>query len=142
MRKTRLALWLMIGILGGFVASSPAEEKPASDPLLAILAQQFRTMLNANAVLGQPLDFDGTKVIPVVRMKFKVSARRDAGQRENDEDDEDDEDQTAGNVLSVESSIVSQGLLVVTKDGEVKILELHTPRRSAVPKGPPPPPKP
>ena len=57
--------------------SSLAQERKEHETLATILAKQIQTVLNANSVLGKPQDFEGTKVIPIVKMGFKFGAGSD-----------------------------------------------------------------
>ena len=121
MRGKLAVLGILIGVLSGMISSSPAEERKDHETLATILAKQIQTVLNANSVLGKPQDFEGTKVIPIVSMGFKFGAGSDAAQ--NAEDDEDGKD--AGTGWSIGGSIAPQGLLIITRDGEVKVIGLH-----------------
>ena len=120
MRGKLAVLGILIGVLSGMISSSPAQERKEHETLATILAKQIQTVLNANSVLGKPQDFEGTKVIPIVRMGFKFGAGSDTAQ--NTEDDEDDKDARSG--WSIGGSIAPQGLLIITKDGEVKVIGL------------------
>ena len=148
MRDKLAVLWILSGVLSGMVSSSLAQERKEHETLATILARQIQTVLNANSVLGKPQDFEGTKVIPIVKMGFKFGAGRDTAQ--NAEDDEDEAE--AGTGWSIGGSIAPQGLLIITRDGEVKIIGLrqgvvseeatrtrqHSLEKPEDPKGPPP----
>ena len=123
MRGKLAGLGLLIGVLSGMVSPSPAEERKAHETLATILAKQIQTVLNANSVLGKPQDFEGTKVIPIVKMGFKFGAGSDTAQ--NDEDDEDEDEKEAGTGWSMGGSIAPQGLLIITRDGEMKVIGLR-----------------
>jgi uncharacterized spore protein YtfJ len=122
MRSKYAVLWLLVGMLSGTVSATLAEERKEHETLATILARQIQTVLNANSVLGKPQDFAGTKVIPIVRMGFKFGAGRNTAQND-DEDDEDDAE--AGTDWSMGGSIAPQGLLIITKEGEVKFIGLR-----------------
>jgi len=123
MRGKHTVLWIVVGVLLGTVSASLAEDRKEHETLATILARQIQTVLNANSVLGKPLDFDGTKIIPIVRMGFKFGAaiKQNA---DNGEDEEEDEEE-CGTGWSVGSFIAPQGLLIITKDGEVKVIGLR-----------------
>ena len=121
MRGKLAVLGILIGVLSGMIASSPAEERKDRETLATILAKQIQTVLNANSVLGKPQDFEGTKVIPIVKMGFKFGAGSDTAQ--DAEDDEDDKGTGPG--WSMGGSISPQGLLIITKDGAVKVIGLR-----------------
>ena len=93
MRGKLAVLGILIGVLSGTVSPSLAQERKEHETLATILAKQIQTVLNANSVLGKPQDFEGTKVIPIVKMGFKFGAGSDTAQ--NAEDDEDEKE--AGN---------------------------------------------
>jgi uncharacterized spore protein YtfJ len=120
MRGKLAVLWILIGVLSGTVSLSLAEERKEHETLATVLAKQIQTVLNANSVLGKPQDFEGTKVIPIVKMGFKFGAGRDTAQ---DEDDADEKEAGAG--WSIGASIAPQGLLIITRDGEVKVIGLR-----------------
>jgi len=121
MRGKFAVLYILIGILSATVSPSLAEEKKDHETLATILAKQIQTVLNANSVLGKPQDFEGTKVIPIVKMGFKFGAGSDTAQ--DDEDDEDEKE--VGTGWSMGGSIAPQGLLIITKDGEMKVIGLR-----------------
>ncbi len=120
MRGRLAVLWLMIGILFGTVSPSLAQEGKAHETLATILAKQIQTVLNANSVLGKLQDFEGTKVIPIVKMEFKFAAGSDLVQ--DAEDDEDEQEDGTG--WGIGGSIAPLGLLIITRDGEVKVIGL------------------
>ena len=121
MRGKLAVLGILIGVLSGTVSPSLAEEKKAHETLATILAKQIQTVLNANSVLGKPQDFEGTKVIPIVKIGFKFGAGSDTAQ--DAEDDEDEKDSGTGWTMG--GSIAPQGLLIITRDGEVKVIGLR-----------------
>jgi uncharacterized spore protein YtfJ len=121
MRGKLAVLCILVGVLSVTVSSSLAEEKKDHETLATILAKQIQTVLNANSVLGKPQDFEGTKVIPIVKMGFKFGTGSDTPQ--DDEDDEDEKE--AGTGWSMGGSIAPQGLLIITKDGEMKVIGLR-----------------
>ena len=146
MRSKHAVLWILVGVLSGVVSSSVAEERKEHETLATMLARQIQTVLNANNVLGKPQDFAGTKVIPIVRMGFKFGAGRDPAQNADEDEDE------TGSGWSIGGSIAPQGLLIITREGEVKVIGLRqgvvseeaastrqqSPEKPAEPKGPPP----
>ena len=150
MRSKHAVLWLLVGMLSGMVSVSLAQERKEPETLATILARQIQTVLNANSVLGKPQDFGGTKVIPLVKMGFKFGAGPDTAQSDDDDDDDDDKDTGTG--WSMGGSIAPQGLLIITKDGEVRFIGLRKgmvseettrtrqpgPEKPEEPKGPPP----
>lgn len=121
MRGKLAVLGILIGVLSGTVSPSLAQERQEHETLATILAKQIQKVLNANSVLGKPQDFEGTKVIPIVKMGFKFGAGSDTAQ--NAEDDEDEKE--VGTGWSIGGSIAPQALLIITKDGEVKVIGLR-----------------
>jgi len=120
MRGKLAVLGMLIGVLSGTVSPSLAEERKEHETLSTILAKQIQTVLNPNSVLGKPQDFEGTKVIPIVKIGFKFGAGNDTAQNEDDEDEKE-----AGTGWSMGGSIAPQGLLIITRDGEVKVIGLR-----------------
>ena len=121
MRGKLAVLWILVGALSSMISSSLAEERKDHETLATILAKQIQTVLNANSVLGKPQDFEGTKVIPIVKMGFRFGAGRDTAQQA----DEDEDEEKAGTGWSIGGSIAPQGLLIITRDGEVKVIGLR-----------------
>jgi uncharacterized spore protein YtfJ len=121
MRGKLAVLGILIGVLSGTVSPSLAEERKEHETLSTILAKQIQTVLNPNSVLGKPQDFEGTKVIPIVKIGFKFGAGSDTTQNADDDDDEKE----AGTGWSMGGSIAPQGLLIITRDGEVKVIGLR-----------------
>jgi uncharacterized spore protein YtfJ len=119
MRGKLAVLWLLIGVLSGTVSPSLAQEGKAHETLATILAKQIQTVLNANSVLGKPQDFEGTKVIPIVKMEFKFAG---SNMVQDAADDEDEQEGGAG--WGIGGSIAPLGLLIITRDGEVKVIGL------------------
>ena len=120
MRGKLAVLGILIGVLSAKVSPSLAQERKEHETLATVLAKQIQTVLNANSVLGKPQDFEGTKVIPIVKMGFKFGAGSDAAQNEDEEDEKE-----AGPGWSIGGSIAPQGLLIITRDGEVKVIGLR-----------------
>jgi uncharacterized spore protein YtfJ len=119
MKSKYAVLWLLVGVLSSTVSASLAQERKEHESLATILARQIQTVLNANSVLGKPQDFEGTKVIPIVKMGFRFGAGRDTAQNA----DEDEEE--AGTGWGIGGSIAPQALLIITKDGEVRVIGLR-----------------
>src|SRR5215475_4350150 len=90
---------------------------------------KLQTVLNPNHVLGDALDFEGTKVIPIARMGFGLRTRHSTA-AENDEDNDDDKehgeepDHDGETGLHLRSFLVPVALLVVTKTGDMRVIEL------------------
>ena len=130
MKQARIVLWMVIGLVaGGLTIAQAAEKKGHNDRMMGMLMHQLKTVLNPNHVLGDALDFDGTKVIPIVRMGFGLSARHSAAQKSDDDDDDDkehgeeqDHDGEAG--VHLRSFLAPVALLVVTKTGDVRVIGL------------------
>ena len=120
MRGKLAVLWLLIGVLSGTVSPALAQEGQAHENLATILAKQIQTVLNANSVLGKPQDFEGTKVIPIVKMEFKFGAASDMAQ----DAEEDEDEQEGGTGWGIGGAIAPLGLLIITRDGEVKVIGL------------------
>ncbi len=131
MQQARIVLWMVIGLVAGGVTFAHAAEKQGSphDRMMGRLMQQLKTVLNPNHVLGEALDFDGTKVIPIVRMGFGLSARRSTEHQSDDEEDDDkehaEEQQHGGEAgFHLHSFLAPVALLVVTKTGDVRVIGL------------------
>ena len=80
------------------------------------LVTQIKTLLNADSVLGTPIEFEGTKIIPVVGYGFGFGAGSGAGEAVQEQA------QGSGAGSAAVGGIVPTALLVITKDGEVTVL--------------------
>jgi uncharacterized spore protein YtfJ len=85
-----------------------------SAKFMETLVTQIKTLLNADEVLGTPLDFDGTKIIPVVGYGFGFGAGSGTGG--------DTEGEGSGAAGGAGGGMMPTSILVITKDGEVKVL--------------------
>jgi uncharacterized spore protein YtfJ len=85
-----------------------------SAKFMEALVTQIKTLLNADGVLGTPLDFDGTKIIPVVGYGFGFGAGSGTGG--------DTEGEGSGAAGGAGGGMMPTSILVITKDGEVKVL--------------------
>ena|SRR5215471_4482889 len=131
MKQAKIVLWMVVVIMaGGLAIAHAAEKQGPHNSMMEMLLQQLKAVLNPNHVLGDAVDFDGTKVIPIVRMGFALSARPPAAQQSEDEEDEEDDDNgeerdhSAGAGLQLRSFLAPQALLVVTKTGDVRVIGL------------------
>jgi uncharacterized spore protein YtfJ len=120
--KKQISLWIMAGVLCGMAAATGAQVVQEHGALTTVLVQQIKTIVNADSVLGKPLDFAGTKIIPIVSIGFGFGSG--SGSREKTEDAEDTEHkEESGTGGGGGGFVTPQGLLVITKDGDVKVIE-------------------
>jgi uncharacterized spore protein YtfJ len=132
--KKQVSLWIMAGVLCGMVASTGAQDMQEHGAFTTVLVQQIKTIVNADSVLGKPLDFDGTKIIPIVSLGFGFGAG--SGVQENTEDAENGEHkEKSGTGGGGGGFVTPQGLLVITKGGEVKVIEARKGIVSEIVKG-------
>ena len=105
---------VMAGVLCSLAASAGGQNADEANKLIGNLAAQMKTVLQADSVLGTPRDFDGTKIVPVVSVVLGfgsgTGASTSRGYRPR-------HGPRRGGYVSPES------LLVITKAGEVQVLE-------------------
>ena len=113
--KKCISLLLTVGLLFGMAAPALAQEGiQESAKFMESLVTQIKSLLHADNVLGTPLDFDGTKIIPVVGYGFGFGAGSGIGG--------DETGQGSGAGGGAGGGITPTAILVITKDGEVQIL--------------------
>jgi uncharacterized spore protein YtfJ len=81
--------------------------------LTQVLVAQIKTILNADSVLGKPLEFDGMKIIPIVTIGFGFGSGSGFSERK-------EEGGTGG---GGGGGITAQSLLIIKKDGSMEIVE-------------------
>lgn len=113
MRTGYVFCLMMIMVFGMTTFAHAQEGIQNSAQFMETLVTQIQTLLNADNVLGTPLDFDGTKIIPVVGYGFGFGAGSGTGI------DEAGHGSGAG---GGGGGIMPTSILVITKDGEVKVL--------------------
>ena len=114
MKKFYSVCFVIVIMLGVSAFAEAQEGIQDSMKFMETLVTQIQTLLKADNVLGTPLDFDGTKIIPVVGYGFGFGAGSGAG------GDETGSGSGAGGGAG--GGIMPTSILVITKDGEVKVL--------------------
>ena len=113
--KTSMLVVLTVSLVVGLSVPVLAQEGiQESAKFMEALVTQLRTLLNADGVLGTPLDFDGTKIIPVVGYGFGFGSGSGTGG--------DTEGEGSGAAGGAGGGMMPTSILVITKDGEVKVL--------------------
>ena len=106
---------VMAGVLCSLAASAGGQNIDEANKLIGTLATQMKTVLNADSVLGTPRDFDGTKIVPVVSVILGFGSGTGASTKA--------EDTGRGTGLGGGGYVSPESLLVITKAGEVHVLE-------------------
>lgn len=115
----RLYTLLLLGLgLMSFPVLTAAQQGAQVGELATTLVTQMKTILQADNVLGQPLDLAGNKVIPIVSIGFGFASG--AGRGEVAQEQGGSGAGGGGGGL-----ITPQALLVISQDGEIKVLEAH-----------------
>ena len=113
--KTSMLVILMASLVVGMSVPVQAQEGiQESAKFMETLVSQIKTLLNADNVLGTPIDFDGTKIIPVVGYGFGFGAGSGTGG--------DNKGKGSGAAGGAGGGIVPTSILVITKDGEVRVM--------------------
>ena len=79
MKTSILVVLIAILVVGISVPVFAQEGIQESAKFMETLVTQIKTLLNADGVLGTPIDFDGTKIIPVVGYGFGFGAGSGTG---------------------------------------------------------------
>ena len=106
---------VMAGVLCSLAASAGGQNIEEANKLIGNLATQMKSVLNADSVLGTPRDFDGTKIVPVVSVILGFGSGTGASTKA--------EDTGRGMGLGGGGYVSPESLLVITKAGEVHVLE-------------------
>jgi uncharacterized spore protein YtfJ len=114
MKTYSLVGLMMVLLLGVSLAANAQEGIQDSAKFMETLVTQIQTLLKADNVLGTPLDFDGTKIIPVVGYGFGFGAGSGSGG--------DEKGSGSGAGGGAGGGIMPTSILVITKDGEVQVL--------------------
>jgi uncharacterized spore protein YtfJ len=112
MKKT-FWLWVVAGIWLGLCSMAWAQNTAAQGKLIEQMVSQIKTVVNADSALGTPQDFQGTKVVPIVSMVVGFGSGICS-------DGEDKKCQGSG--AGGGGAITPNGLLIVTPDGEVRVI--------------------
>lgn len=113
--KTFMLVVLIASLVVGMAVPVLAQEGiQESAKFMEALVTQIKTLLNADGVLGTPIDFDGTKIIPVVGYGFGFGAGSGTGG--------DVKGEGSGAAGGAGGAMMPTSILVITKDGEVKVL--------------------
>lgn len=113
--KKSIALFLIAGLVFSISALALAEENiEESTKFIEVLASELKTMLDANRVLGTPIEFEGTRIIPVVSYGFGFGGGSGIGA--------DEMGQGGGTGGGAGGGIMPMSLLIITKDGDVKVV--------------------
>ena len=109
------AFWLLVvaGIWLGLCSMAWAQNVEAQEKLIEQMVSQIKTMVNADSALGTPQDFQGTKVVPIVSIVVGFGSGICS-------DVEDKKCQGSG--AGGGGAITPNSLLVVTPDGEVRVI--------------------
>jgi len=109
-------MWCVtVGVLCSLAASAGGQNTDEATKLIGNLATQMKSALNADNVLGTPRDFDGTKIVPVVSVVLGFGSGMGASTKA--------EDTGRGTGLGGAGYVSPESLLVITKAGEVHVLE-------------------
>ena len=106
--------WFVVaGIWLGLCTMAWAQNTEAQGKLIEQMVSQLKTMVNADSILGTPQDFQGTKVVPIVSfvVGFGSGICSDGeGQK------------CQGSGAGGAGAITPNGLLVVTPEGELRVI--------------------
>jgi uncharacterized spore protein YtfJ len=99
-------------LLFGFSTSAFAQEEPNVVQFTETLIEQIKSILNANRVLGKPLEIEGMKIIPVVSFGFGFGTGSGRSSKK-------EERGTGG---GGGGGLMPTSILVITKDGDIKVI--------------------
>ena len=99
-------------LLFGFSMSAFAQEEPNVIQFTETLIDQIKSVLNADRVLGKPIEIEGMKIIPVVSFGFGFGSGSGKSSKK-------DERVTGG---GGGGGLMPTSILVITKDGDIKVI--------------------
>jgi uncharacterized spore protein YtfJ len=106
-----LVFGVLTSVLIGVAASALGQGPQELGASTAALVTQIKTILNADSVLGTPREFDGMKIVPIVNFFFGFGSGSGASRA-----------QQQGIGGGGGGGITPASLLVITKDGEVRVV--------------------
>ncbi len=113
--KKFIVVLLMVGVVFGMSSFAMAQEGGgSSNEFIHILASELKALLNADNVLGTPIEHAGVKIIPVVGYGFGFGGGSGAGG--------DAKGQGTGTGAGSGGGVMPVSFLVISKDGEVQIV--------------------
>ncbi len=113
--KKYIIVLLMANLIFGMSALALAQgEAGQSTKFIEVLSSKLEALLKADNVLGTPLDFEGTKIIPIVARGFGFGGGSGAGG--------DEAGQGEGTAVGAGGGVMPISLLIVTKDGKVQVI--------------------
>jgi uncharacterized spore protein YtfJ len=113
--RQMLAFVLLTSLSVGVSGSASGQNVPQHehDAAIAALAAQIKTVLNADSVLGTPREFDGMKIVPIVNIFFGFGAGTGVSE---------ERERAPGIGGGGGGGVTPVGLLVITKDKEVRVV--------------------
>lgn len=112
--KKAFWLFVVVGLWLGLCAVAWAQDSAEHGKLIEHMVSQIKTIVNADSVLGTPQDFQGTKVVPIVSIMFGFGSGIGS--------EEENEGEQQGSGAGGGGAITPNGLLVVTPEGEVRVI--------------------
>ena len=111
----RQACWVIVvaSILCGMWTSALGQNTEEHRQLIEQVVSQIKSVLHADAVLGTPRDFQGTKIIPVVSLMFGFGSGSGTSAVV---------DEQRGSGAGGGGGITPNGLLIITPDGDVRVI--------------------
>jgi uncharacterized spore protein YtfJ len=113
--KKFIVVLLMVSVVFGmssFTLAQGGEEK--STEFIKILAAELKTLLDADNVLGTPIEHAGLKIIPIVEYGFGFGGGSGTGG--------DARGQGAGTGAGSGGGIIPVSFLVITQEGDVQVI--------------------
>lgn len=115
--KTLLCSCLIVLLLIGIPFAVQAEDKfEDSTKAVESLVLQLKGLLNADNVMGTPLEFNGTTIIPIVGYGFGFGAGSGSGSTKLESG--------SGSGSGAGGGVMPTSLLVIGKDGSVEVMSL------------------
>ena len=114
MKKFMIVL-LMAGLVCGmstFALAQQQDEK--STEFITVLASELKALLDADNVLGTPIEYGGTKIIPVISYGFGFGGGSGTGNAEGE--------QGAGTGAGSGGGVMPVSFLVIKADGEIQVI--------------------
>jgi uncharacterized spore protein YtfJ len=98
---------LVLFLFGSVITAPRAQEMKETTALVS----QIKEILNANSMLGKPLEVEGTTIIPIASIFFGFGSGTGSSEQET------------GTGGGGGGSVMPVGFLVISKEGELKVIE-------------------
>jgi uncharacterized spore protein YtfJ len=110
--RNHISLFLVACLLLGLSFAAIAKGESDVDQLTETLVNRINSTLNPDKVMGRPVDIEGMKIIPLVSYGFGFGAGMEVSSEKSG----------SGTGGGGGGGVTPSSILVITKDGEIKVM--------------------